>query len=111
MDTTNIPAVTPQSGLVLQSYGPNCLVLDRVLDINNQQIAVGADLTLTLPNGTTATRRITTVSTTARPPGVADTTPTTVAFVTYFPGYSFALHAGTSWAVAGAAAVEAVEQA
>ena len=103
MDTT-IPAVTPQSGEVVQSYGPNCVVLDKPLNISQEQIAKGVDLTLTLLDGEAVSCRIGTVSSAhVQPPSVNNPDPAMGAVVTLSPGFRFAPAPETPWSVTAAA--------
>ncbi|WP_175787190.1 hypothetical protein [Burkholderia anthina] len=87
--------IAAQSGVLIESIGPNAFVLDKTLDVSREQLIDGVEFTLTLADGNTETVRVSTVSTSAhrQAPGV-------VAIVTAAPGFLFAPHPGTPWSVA-----------
>lgn len=88
--------IAAQSGVLRESYGPNAVVLDKVLAITREQFMDGVDFTVTLPNGSAETVRIEAAPTSA----VDDDS--VVAIVSVAPGFSCAPHPGAAWSVASA---------
>jgi hypothetical protein len=88
--------IAAQSGVLLESYGPNAVVLDKTLSITHDQFVDGVDFTVTLPNGATETVRIDAATTSALNDG------SIVAIVSAVPGFSCAPHPGAVWSVASA---------
>lgn len=88
--------IAAQSGVLLESYGPNAVVLDKTLDVSHEQFVDGVDFTVTLPNGVTETVRIDAAPTAALNDG------SVVAIVGFTPGLSCATGTGAAWSVASA---------
>ncbi|BAO86008.1 hypothetical protein [Caballeronia cordobensis] len=88
--------IAAQSGVLLESYGPNAVVLDKSLAITREQFVDGVDFTVTLPNGSTETVRIESAPTSAVDGA------TVVSIVSVAPGFSCAPHPGAAWSVVSA---------
>jgi hypothetical protein len=90
------PPIAAQSGVLLEAYGPNAVVLDKTLDISRKQFIDGVDFTVTLPNGATETVRLESAPTGPARDG------SIVAVISVTPGFSCAPQPGAVWSVASA---------